>query len=397
MSGLIPIHLHMYEVPQPVHGRSLGISSGTNATFAGRPLGLWAPTGDLQGLKTKSYQILPALWTAIRFSVLVLFAILILNGKAASAQSRGKDARISLLIATGMPGGTYYQVGLGMASLWTTKLRKMGIRVSAAISEGSKENIEAIRIADADLILVEHLFCSMAFNGTGLYRGQPLTELRSITTLWPDTVQLLIRSDKLATGKLNDLEGLSLAIGLPDSGSRFTTEMLLATLKEGKQRISLRSMSPMAGAEALRNGTVQAMDATGGVPVPLVESLLEDRKPPLGFLAITDEQMEAVRQDGWKEVFRSIIRAGTYPGQSEDVNTIGQMNLLAVASSVNSEVVYALTKSLFENLEYLAKVHPACRSISIQGALQGLDLPLHKGAVRYYRERKIKIPEHLIR
>ena len=174
------------------------------------------------------------------------------------------SARISVLIATGMPGGTYYQIGLGMASLWTTKLRETGIRVSAAISEGSRENIQAIRIADADIILSEDIFCSMAYGGTGVYKGQPLTELRGITTLWPETVNLLIRSDRLKTGSLQDLEGLTLVSGLPDSGNRFTTEMLLGTVKSLKQNVRLRSMSNMAGAEALRNGTVQALDLTGG-------------------------------------------------------------------------------------------------------------------------------------
>lgn len=334
---------------------------------------------------------------ATRFSTAILVGILVLAGNAEGTTARrNEQARISLLIATGMPGGTYYQAGLGMASLWTTELRNMGIRVSAAISEGSRENIEAIRIADADLVLVEHLFCSMAFKGTGLYKGQRLTDLRSIATLWPDAVQLLIRADKLQTGTLQDLEGLNLATGLPDSGNRFTTELLLETLGETKQRISLRSMSPMAAAEAVRNGTVQAVDATGGIPVPLVEMILKERKPPMAFLSITDEQMEAVRKAGWKKALRSIIPAGSYHGQSEDVKTIGQMNVLAVALSLNGEVVYALTKTLFENLDYLAKVHPACRSISIESALEGLDVPLHKGAARYYRERKIKIPEHLI-
>jgi TRAP transporter TAXI family solute receptor len=348
-------------------------------------------------MKLKSFKVIPITLTAILYSVGVLVGVPAVAKNAGSAVTdRNRQARISLLIATGMPGGTYYQAGLGMASLWTTKLRNMGIRVSAAISEGSRENIEAIRIADADLILVEHLFGSMAFKGTGLYRGRRLTELRSIATLWPDAVQLLIRSDKLRTGTLNDLEGLNLATGLPDSGNRFTSELLLETLGEGKRRISVRSMSHMAAAEAIRNGTVQAVDATGGIPVPLVETILAERKPPMAFLSITDDQLEAVRQEGWKEAFRSVVPSGTYPGQSEDVKTIGQMNFLAVASSINAEVVYALTKTLFENLDYLAKVHPACRRISIESALEGLDVPLHKGAARYYRERKIKIPEHLI-
>ncbi len=80
--------------------------------------------------------------------VLVLSALM----GAVSFAARN-PARISVLMATGMPGGTYYHVGLAMASMWTTSLQDEGIRVSAAVSEGSKENIQAIRIADADMIL----------------------------------------------------------------------------------------------------------------------------------------------------------------------------------------------------------------------------------------------------
>jgi TRAP transporter TAXI family solute receptor len=137
---------------------------------------------------------------------------------AAGAKDKG-PARISVLIATGMPGGTYYQVGLGMASLWTTRLRDIGIRVSAAISEGSMENIEAIRIADADMILVEDLSCSMAYKGTEYTKAGPAGT--RVSQLCADTVHLLIRADKIESGTLEDLNGLTVATGLPDSGNRF--------------------------------------------------------------------------------------------------------------------------------------------------------------------------------
>lgn len=328
---------------------------------------------------------------------LCLLTCLVIAEVTWAAWSKDKGpARISVLIATGMPGGTYYQVGLGMASLWTTRLRDIGIRVSAAISEGSMENIEAIRIADADMILVEDLFCSMAYKGTGIYKGQPLPELRSITTLWPDTVHLLVLAEKIESGTLEDLNGLTIATGLPDSGNRFTTELLLKTLKPGPANVRLRSMSNMAAAEALRKGQVEGVDLTGGIPVPMVTTLFSERKPPLALLEITDSQMQAVREEGWRHVFRQTIPAGTYPGQENPVHTVGQMNVLAVTASLNQQVVYALTKTLYENLDYLVRVHPACRDIVLEKALDGLSVPLHPGAVRYYRERKIKIPDHLI-
>ena len=314
----------------------------------------------------------------------------------ASAQDRD-GAKISLLMVTGMPGGTCYQVGLGMASLWTTKLREAGIRVSAAHSEGSRENIEAIRISDADLILAEQFLCSMAFHGSGVYKGQSHPELRSITNLWPDVTHLLIHADRLESGAIQDLQGLTLATGPPDSGNKYTTQMLLKSTKTIRRPVHFRFMSNLAAAEAFRKGTVQAIDLTGGVPVPLITTLCTDPRANLRFLDITDGQLEAFRASGWEHMFRYVVAPGTYPGQERPINTMAQMDVLAVTSTLNSEVVYDLTKTLYENLDYLARVHPACRGMSLKRALTGLNVPLHRGAIRYYREQGLEIPAHLIK
>ncbi len=329
-----------------------------------------------------------------KLPTLFLLVLLIAFGFPAGGHTESA-ARISVLMATGMPGSTYYQAGLGMASLWTTRLRDIGIRVSAAISEGSIENIDAIRIADADIILVENLFSSMAYTGTGLFKGRPITELRSVTNLWPNVLHFMIRSDKVSTGALLDLDDLTTAIELPDSGNRFLTEMLLKGLKSGKNKIKFRPMSNFAAAEALRKGHVQALDVIGGPPIPLVTALFNELKTGIAFLNVTDAQVEAINSDYKWSIFRQIIPVGTYPGQNKPINTVAQMSSLCAAASLDSQVVYSLTKSLYENLEHLVKVHPSFRHISIEKAIDGLAVPLHKGAIRYYKERKIKIPEHL--
>jgi len=327
---------------------------------------------------------------------LVIFLVLSALMGAVSFAARN-PARISVLMATGMPGGTYYHAGVAMASMWTTKLQEQEIRVSAAVSEGSKENIQAIRIADADMILADEFLCAMAYKGTGLYKGEPVPEIRSVASLWQDAVHLLIRSDKVQTGTIQDLAGLTLATGLPDSGNRLTAEMLVRTLKPGKRKVRLRYLSILSGVEALRKGTVQALDLTGALPVSLVTTLFHERRPPLTLLEITDSQLEALRAEGWQHVSRLVIPEGTYPGQTRPIQTIGQLSILAVTASLDSQVVYALTRSLYENLDHLARVHHACRGISLERALEGLEVPLHRGAIRYYREQGIDIPEHLIK
>ncbi len=305
-------------------------------------------------------------------------------------------SRISLLIATGMPGGSYHQLGLAMASLWTTKLKGIGIRVSGAISEGARENIEAIRIQDADLILVDALSCSLAYKGAGSFKNKTNHELRSISNLWPEASHFIIRSDKNRNSSLDDLEGLTVATGLPESGNRFTTQMLLRIIKNSKHNIKLKFMNYGSTVESLRLGTIQAADFTSAIPSALVTNLLQSNHQLFSFIEITDTEIQTVKERGWSTCFKILIPPETYPGQLKPLNTIGQNTLLATSSALDLELIYDLTKCLFENVDQLAKFHPAFKSVSVENALSGLVAPLHPGAIRYYREKKVQIPEALL-
>jgi len=326
----------------------------------------------------------------------VLVSASFLRGRAEAADVNRENARVSLLMATGMQGGTFYHVGLGLASFWTTRLRQAGIRVSAAISEGSRENIEAVRIADADLVLLDELVGTMAYAGSGIYRGKALKELRAVTNLWPETVNLVVRSERIRSGNLTDLEGLVVASGLPDSGNRLTMEILLNAVKNMRQTVRVKSMSTLSAVEAFRQGSVQALDLTGGTPVPVLSNLFHDMKGSLSLLDITDAQVEALRAEGWRNVFRSSIAAGTYAGQDRTVKSVAQMSIMATTAQLDKEVVFSLTKTLYEGLDVLIKIHPVCKELSLDKAFQGLRIPLHPGAVLYYRQRGLKVPESLI-
>ena len=91
-----------------------------------------------------------------------------------------------------------------------------------------------------------------------------------------------------------------------------------------------------------------------------------------------------------------VIKAGTYPGQTKDINTIAQPNLLVVTKDTPEETVYLLTKTIYENLPFLNSVHKATLAMSLQKAIDGLPMPLHKGAAKYYKEQGINIPANLI-
>ena len=90
------------------------------------------------------------------------------------------------------------------------------------------------------------------------------------------------------------------------------------------------------------------------------------------------------------------LPAGTYPRQEKPITTAYSSNIFVVRDDVSEEVVYDITKLLWDNLATLQEIHSATKSMAIEKALKGIPVPLHKGALRYYKEQQVKIPEHLL-
>ena len=113
------------------------------------------------------------------------------------------------------------------------------------------------------------------------------------------------------------------------------------------------------------------------------------------LLSLTDEEMAMADSDRglWTPY---TIPAGSYPGQDTDVQTVAQPNFLATNADIPEEHVYQVTKAIYENLPFLQAIHPATKVMSIESAIAGLPLPLHPGALRYYQEVGLDIPDRLI-
>lgn len=314
-----------------------------------------------------------------------------------SGWARGvASARISLLLATGQPGSVDYQVGLGLASLWTTRLKSLGIRVSAAITEGARENIEAVRIGDADLIIADEYFSQGAITGAGPFKDRPLPQLRAITLLWPELLHLIIRAEKFNTGSIQDLESQTVGVGLPDSSVKHILEIILKENLGAKRDIKIKPMSNLGLIEAWKSGSLNAMSFSGGLPLPIVNHFAQQNKGLFRFLSISEADISALNSEALSNMTGMMIPPGTYVGQDHEIRTLGQHNILLTSSALDAQVVYELTKTMFSNLDYLLRIHPACGHLSLEKALSGLKIPLHRGALKFFREKNLPIPEELV-
>lgn len=318
-------------------------------------------------------------------------------GIAAPAQAE----EASYILATASTGGTYYPVGVALATLVKVRLEpSQGIAMSAISSAGSGENVRLIREGEAQFGIMQGLYGYYAATGTG-----PLAEvgaqenLRSVTMLWQNVEQFVIDSDAATTGTMADfvaLTGSSMALGAQNSGTIGSNRALLAGLGvdiDTEYDLVFGGYGPSA--EALQNGQVMGMSAPAGVPTGAISNLMAAAGDGVTLLSFSAEELAAA--DAGRELWTPFtIPAGTYPGQTADVNTIAQPNFLATSADVSEENVYMITKAIYENLAFLQAIHPATNAMNIEAAIAGLPLPLHPGAARYYQEIGIDIPARLI-
>jgi TRAP transporter TAXI family solute receptor len=332
-----------------------------------------------------------------RLFLVTLAAILIgLLIMPAGPLRAAKDAT-SLVIATATTGGTYYPMGVGMASLWSIRLAKdHGIMVQAITSAGSGENVNMLRGKEVDLAILQGLFGKSVWNGLGNYKGKELKTIRSITMLWPNVEHFVILGDKVKTGTPTDIKGLRFSIGRAGSGTERSGLTIMSALGMSRDSVKGEYLGYFESAKAMKDKRISGANIPAGPPVAAITDLFATPGLKIKVLEFTDEQLDTINRETAYPGYRYVIKAGTYPGQKADIRTIAQPNLLVVREDISEDVVYLLTKTLFDNPDFLKNVHKMGAFITKENALSGLPAPLHPGAMKYYQEAGLTIPPELV-
>ncbi len=315
-------------------------------------------------------------------------------------QAQAQDGA-SYILSTASTGGTYYPVGVALATLTKVRLEPgTGIGMSAISSAGSGENVRLLREGEAQFGILQGLFGYYAATGTGPVEADGAQEhLRSVSLLWPNVEHFILANEHVESGTFSDflkIKGMGAALGRQNSGTIGSNAAILSGFDislEDDFELVFAGYGPSA--EAIQNGQVEGFSAPAGPPVGAVSQLLAAAGDSVTILDFTDEEL--AQADGDRGLwFRYMIPAGTYPGQDADINTIAQPNFLATHADIPEEHVYQITKTIYENLPFLQAIHPATKAMSLEVAINGLPVPLHPGAARFYAEQGIDIPERLI-
>ncbi|EPF7974330.1 TAXI family TRAP transporter solute-binding subunit [Vibrio harveyi] len=317
-------------------------------------------------------------------------------GIAANAAAEDR----SYILATASTGGTYYPVGVALATLSKVKLApKHHFSLSAISSAGSGENVKLLNENEAQFAILQGLYGAWAWSGEGPYEKSGRQEqLRSVSMLWQNVEHFIVRSDLAKTGTvtdLNNLDGKKFSIGKKNSGTENSGRQIMKGLKVDPDKFNLAYMGYGGSASALQNGTIDGMNTPAGVPVGAVTQAFAALGKDISILSFTDEQIKEANGN-YNLWTKYEIPANTYPGLDKPITTIAQPNFLAVRQDISEEDVYQLTKAIYENLPFLQGIHKATKAMAIEKAIAGLPVPLHPGAARYYKEMGIEIPSDLM-
>ncbi|WP_157019041.1 TAXI family TRAP transporter solute-binding subunit [Mesorhizobium xinjiangense] len=290
-------------------------------------------------------------------------------------------------IATGGTGGTYYPLGGMLAQLISNTAELPDTRISATAETGnaSVANAQLLGRGEIESAFVAADILDAAFRGVNQFNEGALTNLRAIGALYPETVQLVVRADS-GIETFEDLKGKSVSSGSPGSGQWQLLGDLLEAHGMKREDVSEDYSSFAQSVDKIKDGNLAASLITAGLPTSSVTDLANGhdiRIVPLNGPAI------AKLQETQPYYANAVIAAGSYKGLDADVETLAVRAIWATHEEVPEEIIYAVTKALYENTETLGKVHPMGKQISLDKALESVSIPVHPGAEKYYAEKGV--------
>ena len=307
-----------------------------------------------------------------RILSMLLVAVMLVS-LAASA-----SAATFLSIATGGTSGTYYPLGGDLANLFSTVIPD--VNASAQATGGSADNLRLIDGEEAELGTVQNDVSYFAYTGTDSFEGEQITSFSVISSLYAEYVQIVVRADS-DIQTIADFKGKSISIGAAGSGVYTNALHVLEAAGLTLDDIDAQYLSFSESADGLKNKQIDAAFVCAGIPNAAVTELAST--VGVRLIALSDEEVTALTTA--HPTYANLkLPAATYD-LAEDVNCIAITALLVCSNNLDEELVYQMTKAMYEQEGILT--HAKAAEITLDTAFVGVgDLPLHPGAARYYAE-----------
>ena len=340
-------------------------------------------------------------------------------------------------IGTAATGGSFFEIGGLIAGAISSPTEgppcerggSCGVRGLVAVAQatpGSIENLRLINTGQIESGFAQADLAGWAYRGVNLFADAgTLQRLRTIASLFPAAAHLVVRAES-PINSLADLAGKTVSVGEEGSGSAADAAVLLTAVGLDDKKVTRKNLRPGPAAEQLKAGTLDALFLVGGYPVPAIRDLAASL--PIRLVPIEGKTVDALKKvfsfyylteipagsypgidldTGWTgiahdgqgvddgailalrlEGVAERLDPHSYPGIDLDTPSLGFSALWLVNADIDPDLVYAITRSLWHptTAKLFAALDPIGKRIKPERALDGLSVPLHPGAARFYRE-----------
>lgn len=322
-----------------------------------------------------------------------LFALLLAGAVSCGRRDTEALPRLRFVtIGTGGITGVYYSTGGAIARIVNAERERYGLRCTVESTGGSVFNINSVLAGDLTFGIAQSDRQYQAVNGLAEWKdGGPRKGLRAVFSIHPEAVTLVAAVDA-GISSIGDLAGKRVNLGNPGSGQRQNAIDALNTAGlDPDKDIRAESVKAAEAPSLLQDGRIDAFFYTVGHPSGAIKEAVSGGRQ-VRMVPISDTG-KLLRKCPYYA--RTSIPMRHYPGTPDDadVETFGVKATLVTDASTPDDVVYAITREVFENFEAFTSLHPAYADLTREAMLEGLSAPIHPGALRYYRETGLTVPD----
>ena len=297
---------------------------------------------------------------------------------ATEAAAPSADAE-KLTMGTGGTTGTYYAFGGVIANVINGK--DVGVNINVQSTGASKANIYLVNDGEADLAIVQNDVMDYGYKGTDLFAEEGAADqFNTVAALYAEVCQVVATKDITS---IEDLKGKRVSVGDAGSGVEFNARQILEAYDITFEDIDVNNLGFGDSSDALKDGKIDAFFCTAGAPTTAIVELATTND--INLLAIDDAHAEKLAA-AYPFYTTYPIPGGSYKGVDEDVQTVAIKATLIASPKLSEEVVYNLTKAIFDNQKEIASAHAKGEELSLEYAVSGISVPFHPGAEKYFKE-----------
>jgi TRAP transporter TAXI family solute receptor len=299
-------------------------------------------------------------------------------------------------IATGGTAGTYFPIGGLIANAISNppgsracdeggSCGAPGLVATAVASNGSVANVNGIAGGSIESGFSQSDVAFWAHSGTGIFAEKGAVEkVRAIANLYPESIHLVARADS-GIKSVSDLKGKKVSLDEPGSGTLVDARLILEAYGLTEDDVEAEFLKPNQAADLMRDGNMDAFFFVGGFPAGAITELATG----LDITLVPISGAEAEGLLGEYQFFaKHVVPGGTYQGIDADTETVSVGAQWITSSDQKDDLIYEITKALWNKntRALLDSGHAKGKSITLETALDGVGIPLHPGAERYYKE-----------